>query len=653
MKSASILIVEDEPFDAENLKLHLLQAGHRVVDVVSTGEEAIARVEQADIDLMMVDIVLSGEMDGIDAVLQIHKKHDTPVIFLTANISDELLLRAEQASPFAYLLKPFRQGELEFMIKMSLARAQVTREMAAQKLAAEAELHQAHAIIQRTNEGIMLTDKDKNIISVNPAFTRITGYQAFEAIGQKITFLSSDKHEASYNSDMWSLLQQFGCWQGDIWSRRKNGEVYPERLTINAIYAPDGSLSHYVGIFSDISLSKQAEIEKERLQRELSQNHKMEALGQLTGGIAHDFNNILGIIMGYIDISLNHYGDEIPPKMRGYLAIVQEAAERARALVAQMLTFSRNENWSEQPLHFLPLVEDNVKMLQAILPSSIKIELNCEENLPTIMMDPAKLQQLLMNLCINAKDAMEGTGTLSINLGWRCGIDRECSCCNKKIEGDWIELSVTDTGSGMTVETLERLFEPFYTTKDVGKGTGMGMSVLYGIVSTHGAHVLVDTELGYGTTIRLLFQPSVDQEPQQSEIEPSSKQLPDGAGQHILILDDEPMIAEYISDLLELSGYQTTIKTDSLEALSLLQQDSDRFSLLITDQTMSGLTGIELIKQLRETRPELPVILCTGYSEVINADDAEKMGICYLNKPIDSERLVQSIGNLLRLSYSN
>ena len=651
--SANILIVEDEPLEAEHLQLHLQQAGHRIIAAVTTGEEAIARAEQGGIDLMIIDIMLPGEIDGIEAVQQIHEKYDIPTIYLTAHVSDELLLRAEQTRPFAYLLKPYRQREMEFMVNMSITRARMDRELAAQKLLAETELRRAQSIIQHTKEGIMMTDKENFIISVNPAFTTITGYEAVEAIGRPASFLKSGKHESAFYSDMWSSIRRQGHWQGEIWNRRKSGESYPEWLTINSIYDTDGSLSNYVGIFSDITSVKQSATEKERLQRELNQTHKMEALGQLSSGVAHDFNNILGIIMGYIEIALDRYGDEIPEKMVTYLGTMRQASERARDLVAQMLTFSHINIGVEQPLKLPPLLEDNVKMLSSILPSSINIELICEDDLPLILMDPAKLQQLLMNLCINAKDAMQGTGTLLIHLGWHRNVNTECVCCHKVVKGDWVELSVTDTGSGMTTETLDHLFEPFYTTKEVGKGTGMGMSVLHGIVTSHGGHTLVETELGKGSTFRLLFQPVVEQLSETPHADQVADELPQGADKQILILDDEPMIAEYLGDMLTLHGFLTTIKTDSQEALRLFKEDPDKFDLLVTDQTMPGLTGVELAKQLRKIRPELPVILCSGNSKDINADGAKDIGIRYLDKPIDSTMLIRSMGELLDLRFSS
>ncbi|MFW2374391.1 MAG: ATP-binding protein [Gammaproteobacteria bacterium] len=418
------------------------------------------------------------------------------------------------------------------------------------------------------------------------------------------------------------------------------------------VRSKDGKVVSVIGTCRDITDRRTAEYEKERLQRELQQAHKMEAIGQLTGGIAHDFNNMLGVIMGYTEMALDHYGHEVPEKMRTYLETAMKASEQARDLVGQMLIFSRTNNGDALPLQLAPLVKENIKILHSILPSSIKIELDCEHDLPNILIDPAQLQQMMMNLCVNARDAMDGIGTLSVKLGWRRNINDECCICHKIVKDDWIELSVSDTGVGMTAEVLAHLFEPFYTTKEIGKGTGMGLSVLQGIVNGHNAHILIETEPGKGTSFCLLFPPSANNATNVPESNKyfSSDKLVQGEGRHVLVVDDEPELAEYIGTLLRQYGYQITVKTDSQEALSLFQEDPDKFAFLVTDQTMPNLTGVELIQKISAMKPNCPVILCSGYSEGIDAESAKKMGICYLSKPIDAKRLVRTVGELLGLT---
>ncbi len=403
---------------------------------------------------------------------------------------------------------------------------------------------------------------------------------------------------------------------------------------------------NYLALKQEINERKEAQVEQVRLQRELEQAHKMEALGQLTGGVAHDFNNILGIIMGYISLVKDHNSQEVPKKMIGHLETAYSASVRAKELVAQMLLFSRAGSEDSRPLLLGPLIEDSIKMLSPVIPSSISIEFIHEEGLPPTLMEPSKFQQLLINLCVNAKDAMNGVGNLTISLGWKKALDIECSSCHKRVRGDWIEMSVRDTGSGMTSETVKRLFEPFFTTKEIGKGTGMGLSVMYGIVSSHGGHTLVETELGIGSNFRIMFPPALAEEKKIPDSQ-GLEELPQGKGQHILVLDDEAELAEYIGEILLLNNYLVTIKTDSQEVLDLFTEDPNKYDLLITDQTMPMLTGVELINMLKKIRPELPVILCSGYSDTIDQNSANDMALQYLSKPINARNLIHSVGKQL------
>lgn len=403
------------------------------------------------------------------------------------------------------------------------------------------------------------------------------------------------------------------------------------------------------GTIQDITERIKTENEKDRLQRELQQVHKMEALGQLTGGVAHDFNNILAIILGYTDMLKARFSNELPDKALDYLDIINKASERARELVAQMLIFSRSGNEDAQSLNLVPLVIENIKMLKSILPSSISIELNYDKDLPKISMAPSKLHQLLLNLCVNAKDAMDGIGELGISLSRYSTNEIECCACHKRIKGEWVQLAVTDTGCGMNSETLDHLFEPFFTTKDIGKGTGMGLSVLHGIIDSHGGHVLVETELGKGTTFRLIFPQSIEQEVKISDALQVPGNLPYGRSKHVLVVDDEPELSSFVHDLLELHGYKVTSITDSQEALNHFNKELDKFDLLITDQTMPGITGIELIEKIRKLKSKFPVILCSGYSENIDKVKAEALGVCYLAKPVDADMLIQTAGDLLGL----
>ncbi len=286
-------------------------------------------------------------------------------------------------------------------------------------------------------------------------------------------------------------------------------------------------------------------------------------------------------------------------------------------------------------------------MIRATVPTSIEIRGEFEENLPPVEMDPVQINQLLMNLCINARDGMEGKGLITVRSGWARDTQAECADCHKQVEGDWLELFSEDTGRGISTEALNSLFEPFFTTKDAGKGTGLGLSVVSGIMRSHDGHILVETEIGKGTTFRLLFPPALGEVEEAQTASESTTDLPRGHGERILVVDDEPGLGEIIGEHLESYGYRATVLTSSQEALGLFEKTPDEFALVITDQSMPEMTGGELIKAARQLRPDMPAILNTGFSDHIDADSATKMHVRYLEKPVNIESLIRTVGELL------
>jgi nitrogen-specific signal transduction histidine kinase/ActR/RegA family two-component response regulator len=402
----------------------------------------------------------------------------------------------------------------------------------------------------------------------------------------------------------------------------------------------------------DITNRTLSEAEQARLQRELEQAQKMEALGQLTGGIAHDFNNSLGIILGYTSLARTIGIDGEPEKLDKYLAKVEMAGERTRKLIAQMLAFSRSGSSSAEPLYLEQLVREDIKLLRPTLPSSVEIRSRIASDLPPVEIEPVQVNQLLMNLSINARDAMNGSGVISYSLSLAKDLQAECSCCHRKVEGDWVELSVADTGSGIEAQHMNKLFEPFFTTKEVGKGTGMGLSVIHGIVSGCGGRILVESQVGKGARFRLLFPPVAGHEGAAAIEKEAMPSLAAGSGQHILIVDDEPALCSFLSELLQHQGYRTTVHSSSVRALKLLQQRSHGFDLLITDQTMPRITGLDLVSRARESNPDLPVILCSGYSEEIDSEGAAGLDISYLDKPVASGTLLEVVAGKLAAAES-
>lgn len=406
------------------------------------------------------------------------------------------------------------------------------------------------------------------------------------------------------------------------------------------------SLIHMV--FTDISERKQAEMEQEQIQRELNQNHKMAALGQLAGGIAHDFNNILAIILGNTELAQNKSGSKDESDLYQYLSHIEQASIRGRDLVAKMLLFSRDTVSNDQALQLKPQIDDDIQLIKSIFPSSLKVNKDIAEDLPDILMDSIQFSQLLMNLCINARDAMDGKGIINLRVAMATAINEKCADCREIITGDWVELAIGDSGGGIDPEVLTKIFNPFYSTKGVGEGTGMGLSTVHGIMHSHKGHICVETEQGKGTVFRLLFPPVIETKKETTSRSSSlSQDITKGQGQRILIVDDEPALVGLLDEILQVYGYQPSAFTSSKKALEAFKQNPDKFDLIITDQTMPEITGIDLVKSIREIRPDIPVILNTGFSDNINKETANNLNIRILQKPVDTKLLCNSISDLI------
>lgn len=403
-----------------------------------------------------------------------------------------------------------------------------------------------------------------------------------------------------------------------------------------------GALIGAIESIRDITESKQAEAEKKKLQAQLVQMQKMEAIGTLAGGIAHDFNNILAAILGYTEMAKG----AIPPgsKAAGNLEKVLEAGERAATLVNQILTFSRRNDYERLPLNPLQIFKEAVRLLRSTLPSTIAIRQHIDPATSPILADPTQVHQIMMNLCTNAFHAMEQTGgTLDITLG-----NRECTRQSLQHRpevqpGRFVEFAVADSGPGIEPEALNRIFDPYFTTKGLGKGTGMGLSIVHGIVTSHGGFISCESAPGRGTVFQV-FLPAIDQ-PVASPAQPLEASAPRGR-EHILLIDDEAHLAELWQTMLVDLGYRVTMRTSSWEALTLFERQPNLFDAVITDQTMPGLTGLDLAQDMLRIRADIPIILCTGYSSLVSEEKVRARGIRgFAMKPLSKQKLA----NLLRV----
>jgi CheY-like chemotaxis protein len=360
----------------------------------------------------------------------------------------------------------------------------------------------------------------------------------------------------------------------------------------------------------------------------------MEAIGVLAGGIAHDFNNTLGVILGYAELTQSMLPKTSPERQN--LQQIYTAGERAKHIVEQILAFSRKSDPERKPVYLHKLVGEALQLLRASLPTTIAISQDMPSNQRDVVLaDQTQIHQVLMNLCANAEYAMRGTGGVLDVCIDIVEVDETLIAVDPHIElqpGPHVRLRIRDTGHGMTAEVKQRIFEPYFTTKPVGEGTGMGLAVVHGIVASHGGAIIVESQVGVGTTF-LIYLPQIDIEIDHDTANDS--ELPTGNKETILFVDDEEVLTLLMQEILKQLGYDVEVKTSALEALAVFRAAPERFDLVITDQTMPLMPGDVLAQELRAIRPDLPMILCTGYSHNIDAERAAAKGFdAFCMKPL-------------------
>lgn len=508
------------------------------------------------------------------------------------------------------------------------------------------------AMYDAISDAVVLVDIDRRIIQTNPAFISMFGYSFEELEGHTTHMLYANPDEYDkkgnelYNPNVYSKSSIYA-----VEYHRKDGSTFPGETLGAAITLTDGTQIGFVGIIRDISDRILAEKHEQQLQQRLQQSQKIEAIGQLTGGIAHDFNNILASVLGYSELSmmaLEKYNDK---DLNDYINQINLAGERARDLVAQMLAFSRSSPGEPQLIELPSLINEVVLLLRPTIPSSIELLTEIDENIPPVLMDNIQMHQILMNLCINARDSMKNDGTLTIKLSYVSNAADICSSCKDIIKGEYVKLSIKDTGDGIDPEILDSIFEPFVSTKEVGKGTGMGLSVVHGILHKHNSHIVVESKLNSGSSFHLFIPPLNEINTTMNNETQNNKTIPNSGNQkHILVVDDEESIAIFLQQLLRQYNYRVTYTTSSKHALEIFKDSVADLDLIITDQTMPELNGTEMIKQMFEIKSDIPVILCSGYSENIDEKAALDLGCTkYMEKPINSKKIIQTLNEILNI----
>ena len=490
-------------------------------------------------------------------------------------------------------------------------------------------------VLETSLDPIVVYDMEGRVTFFNPAFTRIFGWTLEERLGKKMDLFVPE--------ETWPETQKMieKVLVGESFSGFETLRYTKERSVVHvsmsaAIYKdPNGNPIGSVINLRDIT-------EQKKLEGQLQHALKMESIGTLAGGIAHDFNNIIGIILGNTELAMDDIPEWNPARLN--LKEILTASRRAKDMVRQLLSFARKTQLEKKPTNIIPIVKDALKLLRSSLPTSIELRQNIAKNVSTILADPTQINQVLINLCTNAGHSMPDGGIIEVTLE-NVELNEDATAQYTDLTPGWyVNLTVSDTGQGIAPGEIDRIFDPYFTTKEPGKGTGMGLAVVHGIVKGHNGLITVKSELGKGSTFSIFF-PAIEK---QAILETEAgEELPIG-DERILFIDDEPSLVKMGHQILERLGYKVASTTSPIEALKLFRSKPDQFDLVITDLTMPEMTGDKLLKEILNIRPDIPVILCTGFSEKIDEKEANAIGAAhYIEKPLDQHDFAFNIRKVL------
>ncbi|MCB1069545.1 MAG: PAS domain-containing protein [Verrucomicrobia bacterium] len=558
--------------------------------------------QQEICSLIAAPIIISGEFWGFVGFDNCHEKY-------TWNTSE------------VELLKTFAAG-----IGGALLRNQSNR-----------ELRRLSTAIEQSPETVVITDVEGRIEYVNPAFEKVTGYTREEAIGQNPRILKSGRQGEQFYSEMWEAITGGRIWQGQIVNQDKDGKLYTEEASIAPVKDHSGEVSHFVAVKRNIT---------EKLEREelLRQSQKMEAVGQLAGGVAHDFNNLLMGIMGYVDICRDELERDHP--IQEYLSEIAVSAQRSADLTRQLLTFARKQKIAPRALDLNAAMTGILNMLQRLIGEDINLILEPGANLWPVAMDPSQVDQILANLCVNARDAISGVGSITIQTG-NVEVDETHGTRHLDIPpGEYVMLSVTDTGCGMDEQSLAHVFEPFFTTKEAGKGTGLGLATVHGIMKQNNGGIDVTSEKGQGTTFRVYFPRlhKFDEGHEEKKVHDALR----GGSETILLVEDESSIRATTEISLRKLGYKVLVAESPEQALEISKKHEGRIHMLLTDVVMPGMNGRELSERLIHTFPELKCVYMSGYpSDILAKRDIADESVNFLSKPFPHATLAGKVREVL------
>jgi PAS domain S-box-containing protein len=630
-------------FNASADALVLRAANFRIVDVNAT-YEAMSGYSRADV--LGVDRVLANPPEVVATIRALHER---ALAGEAVSLETEMFRRDGRRYDLELRGVAIQHRGEPHVLYMG---RDITQAKSAERALRDSE-EQYRAIFNASADALVLRDAQYRAVEVNPAYTTMSGYSREEVMAADHVLTQADdelraRHRADHELALAGQELRF-----EVTATRKDGSTM--QAEVRGTPMMYRGQPHVLYASRDITERNAAEQRRRELERQLRQAQKMEAIGQLTGGLAHDFNNILTSVLGYVAMAQERPAAGEDPVLARQLGQARLAAERARDHVAQLLAFSRPRRGERRLLAPAPVARQALQLLRPNLPSSIAVECaefcaNTDPSVPPVVADPVQLEQVLFNLCINARDAIHDHGSIRVRIGYSA-VAGHCASCSALLDDSlWVWVEVADDGRGMPREVMERMFEPFFTTKEVGRGTGMGLAMVHGIVHDHGGHIQVVSTPGQGSVFRVLLPAAVQHTPQADPPAPPAPvpRTAPGLRGRVLLVEDESIVSEYMVDAMTGWGLDVVLERDPLAAARRLSSAQESFDLLLTDQTMPGMTGLALAKHAALHRPELPVLLYTGNASEISRKELAECGVtALLRKPIDGATLRPLLRDLL------